>query len=127
MLLTAIVFGSLLGYGRGVLGDNGSTERAVNWAIKSGLLGILLVILSVVFGQLELFLENNWQIPFIPSFAIMMGFVYAIMDGSSVLLKIDSGGFWTTVLEGFIGGILVGGLAATLIQKTENTKVGDSD
>ena len=93
LLLSAFLIGGLVGYVRGAFGDDGGTERAIDWAIKTGLLGILLIVVSTIFGKIEVFLETNWKLPFLASFAIMMGFVIAIMNGSSVLLKIESGEF----------------------------------
>ena len=117
VLLSAFLIGGSVGYVRGAFGDDGSTERAMEWAVKTGLWGILLIIVSTVFGRIETFIESNWKLPFIACFAIMMGFVFAIMDGSGVLLKIESGKFWFTVLSGFTQGVIGGILGGILIQK----------
>ena len=113
MLLLTFLIGGLVGYVRGAFGDDGSTERAMDWAIKTGLLGIWLIVVSTIFGRVEIFLESNWKLPFLASFGIMMGLVFAVLDGSSVLLEIESGKFWFSVLSGFTQGVL-GGI---LIQK----------
>lgn len=119
LLLVAFAFGALIGYVRGVSGDDGSTERAIDWAVKTGLLGILLIIVSTIFGKVEVFVETNWKIPFLASFSLMIGLVFAIMDGSSVLMEIEQGEFWLSVLSGFGQGVLGGGIAGIFIQKTE--------
>ena len=117
VLLSAFLVGGLVGYVRGAFGDDGNTERAMDWALKTGLLGILLIVVSIIVGRVEAFLELELKLPFLASFAIMMGFVFAIIDGSSVLLEIESGEFWFSVLSGFTQGILGGILGGILIQK----------
>lgn len=117
MLLSAFLIGGLVGYVRGAFGDDGSTERAMEWAVKTGFSGILLIIVSSIFGRVETFLEFKLKLPFVASFGIMMGFVLAIMNGSSVLLEIESGEFWFSVLSGFTQGVLGGILGGILIQK----------
>ena len=113
VLLSAFLVGGLVGYVRGAFGDDGSTERAMDWAVKTGLLGILLIVVSIIVGKVKAFLELKLKLPFLACFAIMMEFVIAIINGSSVLLEIESGEFWFSVLSGFTQGIF-GGI---LIQK----------
>jgi uncharacterized membrane protein len=47
LLLTAFLVGSLVGYVRGALGDDVSTEQTMDWAVKTGLLGVLLIVISI--------------------------------------------------------------------------------
>lgn len=51
---------------------------------------------------------------------MMMGFVFAIMNGSSVYLKIESGGFWFSVLNGFTQGVLGGILIKNFSSESNN-------
>ncbi len=126
LLLQLLLVCTSIGYLRGLLGDSGSSDRAIDWAVKTALLWILLIIISMVFGRIQVFLESNWKIPFIPSFAIIMGFLLAIVEGANVLLDMNSGEFWTTILSGFVQGILVGGLGAISIQITDKKNENDN-
>ena len=122
-LLSAFLIGGFVGYMRGAFGDDGSTERAINWTVKTGLWVILLVPVSAIFGKIQTFLESYLKLPFLDSpasfasFGIMMGMVFAIMGGISAILGIQSGGFWFRVLDGFTTGVPSGILGGILIKK----------
>lgn len=123
LLIVALLIAALIGYFSGLYGDGGSLERASDWAIKTDLLCILLILVSIVFGYIETYLESKWKLSFIPSYAIMLGSISAIMNGASVLLGIDSREFWTSVLDGLTWGFFCGGLGAVLIQLTDKKKL----
>ena len=126
LIIVVLLVGGLIGYFRGLYGDGGSFDRAIDWAVKTDLLCLLLIVVSLVFGKIETYLESEWQLPFIPGFAVLMGFVLAIMNGASILLGVNLDEFWTSVLSGFIQGVLGGALGAVLIQITDRKKVDET-
>lgn len=126
LIVAALLVGALIGYFRGLHGDGGNVDRAIDWAVKTDLLCILFIIVSVVFGRIEAYLESEWQLRFVPGFAILMGFVLAIADGANVLLGMNSSKFWTTTLSGFIQGVFGGGLGAILIQLTDKKNMAEN-
>ena len=127
-VIFVLLVGALIGYFRGLYGDGGSFDRAIDWAVKTDLLLILLFVLSVVLGKIQAYLESEWQLqlPFIASIAVPVGFMLAIMNGASVLLGMNSGELGTSILSGFIQGVLGGGLGAVLIQITDKKKVSET-
>lgn len=127
-LLAIFVIAGAVGYFRGLYGDDGSTMRATSWAIKTGFLWVLLPIISVILGRVGDFLANhlNLRPPYFLNWAILLGCTFAILDGSSILLEIETGKFWSKVLYGFVMGIIGGGIAGILIQKTEKVQEEDS-
>ena len=118
LLLTAFLIGASVGYTRGIW-LNGDSDLAISEGIKFGLLGMLLIIVSMVIGKIEPYLESKFKLPFFASFGIGTGFVIAIMDGAGMLLQVQSGRLWLNMLSGFIQGTIGAGIAGILIQKTQ--------
>ena len=125
LLLAIFVIAGAIGYFRGLYGDGGSTTRASSWAIKTGFLWLLVPIIPIILGRVGDFLGNllNLKLPHFLSLAILIGFAFAIFDGSSVLLGIETGEFWFKVLNGFVIGGLGGGIGVALAQKTEKAEL----
>ena len=119
LLLTAFLIGASVGCTHGLWVNNGNNDLAISEGIKFGLLGMLLIIVSMVIGKIEPYLESKFKLPFFASFGIGTGFVIAIMDGAGMLLQVQSGRLWLNMLSGFIQGTIGAGIAGILIQKTQ--------
>ena len=118
LLLTTFLIGASVGYTRG-LWLNGNSDLAISEGIKFGLLGMLLIIVSIVTGKIEPYLESKFKLPFFAGLGIGTGFVIAIMDGAGILLQVQSGRLLPNMLSGFIQGTIGAGIAGILIQKTQ--------
>ncbi|MEM7592972.1 MAG: hypothetical protein AAF383_15890 [Cyanobacteria bacterium P01_A01_bin.83] len=128
LLLAIFIIAGAHGYFRGLYGDDGSTTRATSWALKTGFLWVLLPIISIILGRVGDSLGNylNLRLPYFLNSAILLGCTFAILDGGSILLEIETGEFWSKVLNGFVIGGLGGGIGLTLAQKTEKAQEVDN-
>ena len=118
LLLTAFLIGASVGYTHR-LWLNENSGLAISEGIKFGLLGMLLIIVSIVTGKIEPYLEFKFKLPFFVGIGIGTGFVIAVMDGAAILLQVQSGKLWLNMLSGFIQGTIGAGIAGILIQKTQ--------
>ena len=119
LLLTAFLIGASVGYTYGLWVNNGNNDLAISEGIKFGLLGMLLIIVSIVTGKTESYLEFRFKLPFFAGLGIGLGFVIAVMSAAETLLQVQSGRLWLNMLSGFVQGTISGGIAGILIQKTQ--------
>lgn len=118
----AVVFlvGALLGYCQGALGSEGSAERGFDWAVKTGL---LLVVMSTVAGGIGALAFSWLRLPAFIGWALVMGLTFAIMNGGGVLLGVNEKEFWPETLGGLLQGVVVGAIAGPLIQRVQARRI----
>lgn len=116
-LLIILAVGALLGFCRGALGDGGSTSQGMDWAIKTGL---LYVVMSVTVGLFaSLVLSRTKRVPAIVGWALAFSLAFGMMKAGEVVLGMNDEEFWPTTLTGMLEGAVIGAIAGPLIERNQ--------
>ena len=126
LLLAAFLGGALVGYIRGISGDGGSSDRAIEWMLKTGFLCFFALLLSFPLANAPRFVLVYFMLPQFVYLAIGTGFFFAVTEVASILIGITSGDLWLSALNQFVTGLIGGGLGGILFEKTNTPSKSDS-
>jgi hypothetical protein len=124
LALGAFAVGAIIGYIDGSSGDDGSGDRGLNWAIRTGflLLGMMVsisILGTVMFSKLDLPPMIGW--------AMIFGLGFAIMNGGGVILGMNDKDFVSQTVSGLLFGGIIGAIAGPIIQRNQSRRAQQSD
>ncbi|MHC4878920.1 MAG: hypothetical protein ACYTGL_20915 [Planctomycetota bacterium] len=114
LTLAAFAAGAVIGYVNGSSGDDGNSTRAIDWAVRTGVLLLGMMACISFLGSAVL---SRLKTPPVVGWALLFGLGFSIMSGGGVLLGMNDKEFVSETFGGLLWGGILGAIAGPIIQR----------